>query len=93
LNSVKSVERVIRHCIEGVQDCERNWNLIPFWLASPECGKPFRSFFKDNTIERYVDYWQQLICFCLRILGEEEIMEFNSERRKSCTWKSCRRWL
>ena len=50
----ESVEQVIKHCVEGVQDCqERSWNLIPFWLASPEKGKagltPFRSYFKDNT--------------------------------------------
>jgi hypothetical protein len=76
--------------VEGVQDCEeRNWNLIPFWLASPEPGKsgltPFRSYFKDNTIERYGSHWQQLICFSVRVMWEEESygIEFR-EKQKLC---------
>ena len=36
----QSVERVIKSCRNGVQDCvDRNWGLIPFWLASVERHK------------------------------------------------------
>jgi len=84
----ESVARVIKNCTFGVMDCDdRNWNLILFWLASPEQGKadsrPFRTYFKDNTINLYTSYWQQLFCFCLRILGDESTYgaEFKSMQR------------
>jgi len=84
-----SVARVIKNCTVGVMNCEdRNWNLISFWLTSSEQGKadlkPFRTYFKDSTIELYSGYWQQFLCFCLRILGEEFRYEvkFKSKQRR-----------
>ena len=35
--------------------------------------RPFRTYFKDSTIDIYTSYWQQFFCFCLRILGEESM--------------------
>ena len=56
-----SIARVIKDCTLGMMDCEdRNWNLISFWLASPEKGKPelrsFRTYFKDSMIDIYTSY-------------------------------------
>ena len=85
----ESIGRVIKDCTIGVMNCEdRNWNLISFWLISPEQKKPdlrsFRTYFKDSTIDVYTSYWQQFFCFCLRILGEESTYgaEFKLRQRK-----------
>ena len=85
----ESIERVIKDCTMRVMNCEdRNWNLISFWLISPEQGKPdlrpFRTYFKDSTIDVYTSYWQQFFCFCLRILGEKSTYgaEFKPGQRK-----------
>lgn len=72
----ESVRRVILKCLDGVRNCtERNWMLIGFWLGSPMRNKPeskpFRLQYQQGTLDRYIQYWQRLICFCLRALGDE----------------------
>jgi len=72
-----SVERTVKRSFEGVKDCDaRGWHLILFWLASSqgdtEASQPFRQHFNDNTISRYVSYWQRFICFCLRAVESSD---------------------
>ena len=73
----ESVARVIKRCIEGVNDVEdRAWDLIPFWLNSSVLNepdsKPFRTYITDASVKKYTKTWQQLICFCIRALDEED---------------------
>ena len=73
----KSVGRVLDTCVGGVVDCtNRNWRLIAFWLNGSNVGKadskPFNMDKNPATIKRYKEYWQRLICYCIRTLGEEE---------------------
>ena len=73
----KSVGRVLDTCVEGVTDCvERNWRLISFWLNGSEAGKadskPFNIDNDRTTIKRYKESWQRLICYCIRVQGEED---------------------
>lgn len=72
-----SVMRLMNNCVDGVKDCaERNWSLIGFWLNSPEAeeadGKPFSVDNDPETVRRYAEYWGQFMCYCLRMLNEEE---------------------
>ena len=73
----ESVARVMKRCIEGVNDVEdRAWDLIPFWLNSlvlnESDSKPFRTYITDGSVKKYTKTWQQLICFCIRALDEED---------------------
>jgi hypothetical protein len=84
----ESVARVIKRCVEGVNDVEdRAWDLIPFWLNSsllnePD-SKPFRTYITDGSVKKYTKTWQQLICFCIRALNEEDTygIQFQSNQR------------
>ena len=84
----ESVARVIKRCIEGVNDVEdRAWDLIPFWLNSSVLNepdsKPFRTYITDGSVKKYTKTWQQLICFCIRALNEEDThgIQFQSNQR------------
>jgi len=78
LHSVwQSVHRVLNQCVAGVTDCrERNWSLIPFWLNSSEATKaddrPFGTDKDKSMVQRYIGYWQQFMCYCLRSVKEGE---------------------
>jgi hypothetical protein len=63
--------------MRGIRDCvDRNWLLLPFWLNGSGAGKPdstpFSIDYEKATVERYVSQWQRLICYCIRIVREEE---------------------
>lgn len=63
--------------LDGVTDCtHRNWRLILFWLNGSEASKagsmPFNIDKDPTTIKRYKEYWQRFICYCSRVLEEEE---------------------
>jgi hypothetical protein len=82
------VESLLRRCGNGVKDCQkRNWINIGFWLNSidPQSPStmPFPIFWSDGMFERYVDYWQRFICFCVRATQEEDRfgMEFTEVQR------------
>jgi len=79
-----TVERTVKRSFDGVKDCNaRGWDLILFWLVSAkgdeEASQPFRQHFKEETIARYISYWQRFICFCFRVL--ENCQEFGVEFR------------
>jgi len=83
-----SVARVMKRCIEGVNDVEdRAWDLIPFWLNSSVLNepdsKPFRTYITDGSVKKYTKTWQQLRCFCVRALDEEDTygIQFPSNQR------------
>lgn len=42
-------------------------------MGRKSTNKPFNVHHNDRTtIKRYKESWQQLICYCIRALGEEE---------------------
>jgi hypothetical protein len=68
-----SVDRVIRHCLAGVVDCDkRGWELIRFWLQSTEQAradkKPFRLHYDHTTVAKNVQNWVKYLYFCVRTL-------------------------
>jgi hypothetical protein len=50
--------------------------MIGFWLNSSQAeeadGKPFNVDNDPSMIKRYAEYWGWFICYCLRMLNEEE---------------------
>src|SRR5579859_5576346 len=71
----QSMHRLLNKCVSSITDCrERNWSLIPFWLNSSEATKadnrPFRMDKDKSTVQRYMGYWQQFMCYCLRSMKE-----------------------
>jgi hypothetical protein len=68
----KTVNKILRACWDGVHDCKnRQWDLLPFWLASvardKENTKPFRLYIDPGTFTRYIGYWQSYILLCYRM--------------------------
>ena len=82
-----SVDRVLRACFAGVLDCHtRGWELVLFWLASvdrtKESTKPFRTHMKQDTMKKYVCYWQQYIIMCVRAITEDSnCIQFTARQR------------
>ena len=61
-----TVKDILHSCWDGFHDClNRQWDLLPFWLASvagdKEDTKPFRSYIVPYTLTRYIGYWQSYI--------------------------------
>lgn len=97
----QSGSRLIDKAWKGVEDItERGWDLILFWLNSSKCEEPhpipFRSETRDKTVEgysnlriylirRYSELWQRFLCFCYRVVGDEEDIygvQFLREQRR-----------
>jgi hypothetical protein len=82
-----SVNRVIRACFAGVLDCHTcGWELVLFWLGSvdrtKESTKPFRTHMKQDTMTRYVGYWQQYIMMCILAVTEDtNCIQFTTRQR------------
>jgi hypothetical protein len=73
----ESVERVIRECWDGVNDCwNRDWKLVLQWLASDSKTEadaaPFSIYMDRKTRGRYTGYWQQFMMFVLRGLDDSD---------------------
>jgi hypothetical protein len=74
----KSVVRTVRKCVEGARDCirVRRWESIMFWLESPTPNEPsqqpFRYDLDTDTLERYGGLFGRLICYCLRIVRDDD---------------------
>jgi len=79
-----TVDKVLRACWDGFHDCQsREWNLLPFWLASvardKENTKPFRQHIDPDTFTRYIGYWQSYILLCYRMhLTNDSRLQFTS---------------
>jgi hypothetical protein len=77
IHAWNATKAMIEIRFQGVLDLhERNWHLIPFWLASVEAQQaesvPFRRYFRPDTVQKYAEVWQQYICFCLGAFSEPE---------------------
>jgi hypothetical protein len=74
----KSVVRTINKCIAGARDCARvrRWDSIMFWLESSTASDPSRQPFKydldPDTLERYAGWFGRFICYCLRIVRDDD---------------------
>ena len=73
----KTVDKILRACWDGFHDCKtRQWDLLPFWLASvardKENTKPFRSYIDPATFTRYIGYWQGYILLCYRMYSTND---------------------
>ncbi len=82
------VERLLRRCGDGVRDCgRRNWTNIGFWLNSINATEPntipFHLYWEEATFQRYMGYWQNFICFCLRAIMDDTLeAQFTEEQRE-----------
>lgn len=74
----KSVVRTVWKCVEGARDCARvrRWESIMFWLESSTPNEPsqqpFRYDLDTDTLERYAGLFGRLICYCLRIVRDND---------------------
>ena len=80
---------VIMKCFDGVKDLHRrNWHAIPFWLASAQPLQqesiPFRRYFQSDVVEKYAEFWQRYIIFCLLAYGSDEYGVEFTEDQKNC---------
>lgn len=88
----KGMERLLRRCGDGVRDCEwRNWTNIGFWLNSIDATAPnsipFHIHWEEATFQRYKGYWQNFICFCLRVVMDETLNGQFTEEQKDLLMK------
>ena len=81
------VKKMIEKSYEGVLDCHmRGWAMISFWLASAKkqesSNRPFKHYYVESTVARYIEFWQKYIVFCLRTMDDPEYgVEFTAEQK------------
>ena len=73
----ESVDRVFARCKDNVADCQADgWDLLLSWLKSSKkddyAPDPFSVYYEKSTHEKYVDYWKRFLCYCLRLLDEDD---------------------
>ena len=76
----KTVDEILRACWDGFHDCrDRQWDLLPFWLAfvarDKENTKPFRLYIDLGTFTRYIGYWQSyiLLCYPMYVINDSRL--------------------
>jgi hypothetical protein len=72
----RSTDRVFGGCKKSIADCQADgWDLLLSWLNSSKkdvyAPDPFSIYYEKSTHEKYIDYWKRFICYCLRLLDEE----------------------
>ena len=90
----KTVDEILRACWDRFHDCrDRQWDLLPFWLASvardKEDTKPFRSYIAPYTLTRYIGYWQSYILLCYRMYVTEDCRIQFTHRQKGLLESVC----
>jgi hypothetical protein len=73
----KSIDRVFGRCKKSIADCkEDGWDLLLSWLKSSKkddyAPDPFGIYYQKSTHEKYTDYWKRFVCYCLRLLDQED---------------------
>ena len=86
----KSIDSLIRGCLEGVRDLDRRgWGILRFWLNSTQMdkpdAKPFQLNYNDGTVARYSECWLRFILFTLRTFNTdtgENGVKYTDKQRK-----------